>query len=158
MIRVLGDLLGQTIVQQEGLEMLELEEKIRGLAKSGRGGSADAVSELRKVVAEMSDDTETTDVNLKAFSTYFQLVNLAEEHERVRVLEKRSNAAYEAGEPMDETIQQALVTLKEEGVDATQIQSMLSSMLVMPVFTAHPTESRRQTIRRIPEERIGSDG
>jgi len=66
MIRVLGDLLGQTIVQQEGLEMLELEEKIRGLAKSGRGGSEAALSELRKVVAEMSDDTETTDVNLKA--------------------------------------------------------------------------------------------
>ncbi len=149
MIRVLGDLLGQTIVQQEGLEMLELEEKIRGLAKSGRGGSAAAVSELREVVAEMSSDTEKTDVNLKAFSTYFQLVNLAEEHERVRVLEARSNAAYEANEPMDETIQQALVTLKEEGFDATQIQEMLSSMLVMPVFTAHPTESRRQTIRQI---------
>ena len=86
MIRVLGDLLGQTIVQQEGLEMLELEEKIRGLAKSGRGGSATAVSELRKIVAEMSNDTETTDVNLKAFSTYFQLVNLAEEHQRVRAV------------------------------------------------------------------------
>ena len=147
-IRVLGDLLGQTIVQQEGLEMLELEEKIRGLAKSGRGGSTAAVSELRQIVAEMSDDAESTDVNLKAFSTYFQLVNLAEEHERVRVLEERSNAAYESGEPMDETIEQALVTLKEEGFDATQIQSMLSSMLVMPVFTAHPTESRRQTIRQ----------
>jgi len=147
-IRVLGDLLGQTIVQQEGQAMLDLEEKIRGLAKSGRGGSAAAVSELRQIVAEMSNDTESTDVNLKAFSTYFQLVNLAEEHERVRVLQKRSNAAYESGEPMDETILQALVTLKEEGFDATQIQTMLSSMLVMPVFTAHPTESRRQTIRQ----------
>ena len=139
MIRVLGDLLGQTIVQQEGSEMLELEEKIRGLAKSGRGGSTAAVRELREIVADMSNDTDTTDVNLKAFSTYFQLVNLAEEHERVRVLEKRSNAAYKAGEPMDETIQHALVTLKEEGFDAAQIQNMLSSLVVMPVFTAHPT-------------------
>ncbi len=148
-IRVLGELLGQTIVQQEGLEMLELEEKIRGLAKSGRAGSTEAVEELRAIVAAMSNDPETTDVNLKAFSTYFQLVNLAEEHERVRVLEDRSNDAYEAGEPMDETILQALVSLKEEGFDAHQIQAMLSSMLVMPVFTAHPTESRRQTIRQI---------
>ena len=147
-IRILGDLLGQTIVQQEGQNVLDLEEKIRGLAKSGRDGSDEAVQELLEVIDDLIEDTRLTDANLKAFSTYFQLVNLAEEHERVRVLNKRANAAYLADEPMDETILQALVSLKEEGFDAGQIQAMLSNMLVMPVFTAHPTESRRRTTRQ----------
>ena len=147
-IRILGDLLGQTIVQQEGQNVLDLEEKIRGLAKSGRDGSDEAVQELLEVIDDLIEDTRLTDANLKAFSTYFQLVNLAEEHERVRVLNKRANAAYIADEPMDETILQALVSLKEEGFDAGQIQAMLSNMLVMPVFTAHPTESRRRTTRQ----------
>lgn len=148
-IKLLGDLLGQTIVHQAGADVLDLEEKIRSLAKARRSGDNSAVTELPGVVSSMVNDIEMTDANLKAFSTYFQLVNLAEEHERVRVLQQRADKAWQAGVPMDETILDALVSMRDRGIDADAMQAMLGSMLVMPVFTAHPTESRRQTTRQI---------
>ena len=107
-IRTLGDLLGQTIVHQESAALLELEEKIRSLAKTGRSGDQTALQELRQTVDDLIEDSSGTDANLKAFSTYFQLVNLAEEHERVRVLNERSEVAYLSDKPMDETICHAL--------------------------------------------------
>ena len=148
-IRTLGDLLGQTITHQESAAVLELEEKIRGLAKKGRTGDQAALKELRETIDELIEDEDATDANLKAFSTYFQLVNLAEEHERVRVLEERAEAAYVSNKPMDETISHALHELKAEGFNAKEVQAMLGQMLIMPVFTAHPTESRRRTTRQI---------
>ncbi len=148
-IRTLGDLLGQTITHQQSAAVLELEEKIRMLAKKGRAGDQAALQEMRQTIAELIEDEDATDANLKAFSTYFQLVNLAEEHERVRVLNERSEIAYISDKPMDETISHALHELKSEGFTAQEVQSMLGRMLIMPVFTAHPTESRRRTTRQI---------
>ena len=148
-IRTLGDLLGQTIVHQESAALLELEEKIRSLAKTGRSGDQTALQELRQTVDDLIEDSSGTDANLKAFSTYFQLVNLAEEHERVRVLNERSEIAYLSDKPMDETISHALNELRSEGFSAAEVQAMLGRMLIMPVFTAHPTESRRRTTRQI---------
>ena len=148
-IRTLGDLLGQTIVHQESAALLELEEKIRSLAKTGRSGDQTALQELRQTVDDLIEDSSGTDANLKAFSTYFQLVNLAEEHERVRVLNERSEVAYLSDKPMDETISHALNELRSEGFSAAEVQAMLGRMLIMPVFTAHPTESRRRTTRQI---------
>ena len=148
-IRTLGDLLGQTIVHQESAALLELEEKIRSLAKTGRSGDQTALQELRQTVDDLIEDSSGTDANLKAFSTYFQLVNLAEEHERVRVLNERSEVAYLSDKPMDETISHALNELKSEGFSAAEVQTMIGRMLIMPVFTAHPTESRRRTTRQI---------
>ena len=148
-IRTLGDILGETIAHQESSGALDLVEKIRALAKTGRLGDQAALEELRQTINDLTEDSESTDANLKAFSTYFQLVNLAEEHERVRVLDERAEVAYVSDKPMDETISQALHELKAEGFSAQEVQTMLSGMLVMPVFTAHPTESRRRITRQI---------
>lgn len=146
---MLGDLLGKTIVDQAGRAVFDSEEEIRALAKSARAGDADDQAKLVDKIATITDNLPLADANLKAFSTYFQLVNLAEENERVRVLRERAQAAYLAGEPMDETIGQALETLRREGTTAEQLQEILKEMAVTPVFTAHPTESKRRTIRQI---------
>ena len=148
-IRLLGDLLGETIVHQTGPEAFEMEEEIRALAKKWRMGVADAAKSLEKIMPELIHDLGLADSTLKAFLTYFQLVNLAEERERVRVLRQREETAFEQGQPMDETIAGAVQTLKREGVTAAEMQTRLESMLIEFVFTAHPTESKRQTIREI---------
>lgn len=146
---MLGDLLGKTIIDQAGQEVFAIEEEIRGLAKAARAGSDDDQATLIKKIESVADNLPLADANLKAFSTYFQLVNLAEESERVRVLRERAQTAYLAGEPMDETIGQAIETLRREGMTAEQLQGVLHEMAVTPVFTAHPTESKRRTIRQI---------
>jgi phosphoenolpyruvate carboxylase len=148
-IRLLGDLLGKIIVHQAGESVFELEESIRRLSKQWHEGDETASAKAGKIVVDMIEDLPLTKDILKAFSTYFQLVNLAEEHQRIHVLKERANDAFQAGQPMDESIAAAVSTLKQEGYTAEQVAESLSESLIMPVFTAHPTESRRRTIRQI---------
>ncbi|HBY94276.1 MAG TPA: phosphoenolpyruvate carboxylase [Chloroflexi bacterium] len=152
-IHLLGDLLGQTIVEQEGRQLFDLVEEIRGLAKLGRAGDEGASERLLALLADLPADQAR--VVIKAFATYFQLVNLAEEQQRVRVLRQRRRAAHARGKPMDEMIAAAVERLKEEGLSADDVRSLLQSLCIMPVFTAHPTEAKRRTVltklRRISE-------
>ena len=124
-IRLLGGLLGETIISQEGQPVFEMEEEIRQLAKAWRSGDDSAKSKLGEIIPKLVEDLPLAAANLKAFTTYFQLVNLAEERERVRVLRQRAEAAHDSGEPMDETVGRALATLKREGVTAQQLQETL---------------------------------
>ena len=74
-LRRLADLLGQTLVSQEGPELLELVEAVR---KSVRKGSGEEV---------LANITDAESVQLaRAFSTYFNLANVAEQIHRARVL------------------------------------------------------------------------
>ena len=85
-IRLLGDLLGEVIVSQAGTEIFDLEEEIRLLSKKCREGDESASQKAGKIVVEMTGDLPLTSDIVKAFSTYFQLVNLAEEHQRIQIL------------------------------------------------------------------------
>src|SRR5918997_6768083 len=61
-IRGLGDLLGRTLVRQEGAELLELVERTRRLIRSDRGAAAALLAGLEPVAAIKL---------VRAFSTYF---------------------------------------------------------------------------------------
>lgn len=148
-IRLLGGLLGETIIEQAGNDVYQQEEKIRCLAKAWRSGDDNAFELLRQEMPNLVSDLRMADANLKAFATYFQLVNLAEEQQRVRILRERANQAYQSGVAMDETIAAAVEVLVKEGYTAQQVQDTLQQMLIEPVFTAHPTESKRRTMRNI---------
>jgi len=143
-IHLLGDLLGETIIEQEGQTVFELVESIRSLAKASRAGDAAAGQRLLILVDALPIGWARPVV--KAFAAYFQLVNLAEEEERVRVLHERAVRAHARGEPMDETIAAAVRRLRDEGLDAAEIQALLDNLFIMPVFTAHPTEAKRRTV------------
>jgi phosphoenolpyruvate carboxylase len=88
---------------------------------------------------------------IKSFSTYFALVNLSEQLQRIWVL--RDRAARHLNAPRAESIAAAVAGLKRAGVDAPSLQRWLDTALILPVFTAHPTEARRRTtlekLRRI---------
>ena len=143
-IHLLGDTLGETIVEQEGRPLFELVEEIRALAKAFRAGDAAAGERLNARVAGLSL-AEAHGV-AKAFAAYFQLVNLAEEQERLRILRERTRAADASGAPMGETLADAFSTLAREGIGADETQALLDRLRVMPVFTAHPTEAKRRTV------------
>ena len=84
-IHLLGDLLGQVIRRQGGIQLFELEERIRALAKARRSDENPEIEGAlsRRVEALTLDEAEDV---ARAFTTYFELVNLAEEAHRVRVL------------------------------------------------------------------------
>ena len=148
-IRLLGNLLGKTIVHQAGDAVFELEESIRGLAKSRRAGHSTADTEMQTMIKGVCQDLALTEEVLKSFSTYFSLVNVAEEHQRINVLRQRNEKAFQEQVALDESIKAGFETLQSEGLSAEQVESLLSNMIVMPVFTAHPTESKRRTTRQI---------
>ena len=143
-VHLLGDLLGQTLIEQEGIGLFGLVEEIRALAKAHRAGDAAAGERLLQRV-EALPLPEARGV-VKAFASYFQLVNLAEEQERVRILRRRARTAQERGEPMDETIAEAARRLHQAGLPVEEVQSILDRLMIMPVFTAHPTEAKRRLV------------
>ena len=145
-VRLLGDMLGETITAQEGRDLFELIESIRATTKSLRTGDADAEAHMAEHMADLVHDLDQTRSVLKAFTVYFQLINLAEESHRVRVLRHRLREAHEQGRPMRETIDDAVARLKAGGASAADVRHRLAHLLIKPVFTAHPTEAKRRTI------------
>jgi len=158
-IHFLGDLLGNVIREQAGSAAFDLEERVRGLAKDLRAlDPADAAArlpalqaEMQRLVAELPSD-QMRDL-IRSFSTYFALVNLSEQLQRIWVLRDRAQRHPHA--PPAESIMAAVIELKQAGVEAAAIQHWLDSALILPVFTAHPTEARRRTtlekLRRIAD-------
>lgn len=153
-IRWLGKLLGDVIKALEGQDIFDLEERIRQWAKQSRDADAsssvatDARAQLHGTIAQLSPQQAYAVAN--AFTTYFELVNMAEEHYRTEVLRTRRAAGV-----LKETIEAAIVELKEQGVTPDEMQVLLDKLSIELVFTAHPTESKRRTVltklRRITE-------
>ena len=145
-VRQLGNLLGETIVEQEGQAIFDLVEELRSLTRAQRQGDPDAGDRIEQIASRLVNDLDGTLGVLKAFTTYFQLVNLAEEQQRVRVIRLRAARAEDVGQQMPETIAAAITRLREAGTPAAEMRSLLEGMLIQPVFTAHPTEAKRRTI------------
>ncbi len=145
-IRMMGNLLGETIIEQEGRGVFDLEEEIRSLSKAQRSGDEESGRRIVSITQGLVSEPETIRALLKAFTTYFQLVNLAEERQRARVLREREERARREKQPMRETIAAAVRTLHEEGCSADEVRTLLHDLLIMPVFTAHPTEAKRRTV------------
>ncbi len=144
-IHYLGTLLGMVIAEIDGDAMLGLVERVRALSKASRAGDADAAEKLRETVASMTP-RQAFEVAM-AFTTYFELVNLCEEHHRVRRLRQR-RAAMSAGstDVLKESIEAAVATLAARGLSETDVQALVDRISIELVLTAHPTESKRRTI------------
>jgi phosphoenolpyruvate carboxylase len=141
-IRLLGDILGDVITELESSVLFETEERIRIAAKDRRGEDAGAAKQLEAEVEALSvDDARAVSA---AFTTYFDLVNLAEEYSRVQQLRERESANYPV--PLGESVADAIALLKKEGVTSAQLQSLFDGLSIELVLTAHPTESRRRTV------------
>jgi phosphoenolpyruvate carboxylase len=138
-IRQLGNLLGQAIRQLAGDDAFMLEEDVRASAKQLRAQpSLEAARRLRDGLDRL-DLPALRGLN-RAFSVFFDLINLAEQQARVRALRHR------AGKPQSESAEAALQALAARGISAAELHEHLARALVVPVFTAHPSEARRRTV------------
>lgn len=136
-IRLLGQLLGETLREHEGQALYELEESIRLRTKALRQ-RYDAAEETSLV--EELDRVELPDAArlVRAFATYFQLINLAE-------LERQARAASEAGDDIGE-LDKVLARCAERRVSPERVIATLEQLEIVPVLTAHPTEAVRRSI------------
>jgi phosphoenolpyruvate carboxylase len=139
-VRLLGDILGTVLSEQEGEELFRLEERIRLLARLGRGGDVGASRALAEAIARL--DVETQAIVLRAFTLYFHLANIAEQHHRVR---RRREVEREGG-TLRESLDEALELLETDGVTPDEVSAAAEHVRVELVLTAHPTEALPRTI------------
>src|SRR5690606_23247515 len=114
-VNLLGRVLGGVLREQRGQRFFELVEEVRVGTKERRQRDADP-GPLQARLASV--DLEDAEGLVRAFSMYFQLVNMAEEHERVR------RVAVAPG-PRSEGIEDALRTLAERGVSADEARVLI---------------------------------
>jgi phosphoenolpyruvate carboxylase len=138
-IRMLGKLLGNVIKEQHGEGAFDLVETVRAAAKARRNGDGDAEQVLAREIGSL--DLSSLKVLIKAFSNYFQLINIAEDQQRIRVLRER-----ERQDTLTETLDLALVQLHESGIDAAGMRTLLEKLCIRLVITAHPSEAKRKEV------------
>ena len=136
-VRLLGDMLGQVLAEFGGTGLLEDVEQLRRTVIAERGMESDGAA-ARLAASWPIDRAEHV---ARAFTCYFQLVNLAEERHRARALRERDRG----GEPVPESLAQAVGEIRARYGEET-LKRLLDDLLIHPVLTAHPTESRRRAV------------
>ena len=147
-MRLLGDMLGRVIADYGGANLLRDVERLRSLVIRGReDGRFERQAE--KLVASWK--LERAELVARAFSVYFHLANLAEEHHRARVIRERDRGPDPLPESIAATVDQLRLRLGRR-----RLRDLVAGLEVHPVFTAHPTESRRRAvvtaIRRVGDQ------
>ncbi|MEM9111167.1 MAG: phosphoenolpyruvate carboxylase [Planctomycetota bacterium] len=142
-VRMLGYELGKVLKSHGSDGLYDLVEEVRALAKARRDGDEQADKQLRDRISAMSED-ELGEL-MRALACFFDLANLAEDRHRIRVLREREQDTWPG--PRNQSLGQAVTKLAEEGISAEQMQQMLDELDVDLVFTAHPTEAKRKTMR-----------
>ena len=149
-VRRLGTLVGELLKDQGGDELFEVVENARLRSIRRREGNEAPGEELADLVRGL--DLPLAMQVIRAFSTYFQMVNTAEKVHRIR---RRREYLQEVGQFQPGGLEETMVKLKAAGLDLPALQDLLNRISIEPVFTAHPTEPTRRTILR-KEQRIVS--
>ncbi|WP_346380390.1 phosphoenolpyruvate carboxylase [Acidithiobacillus sp.] len=141
-VKLLGNLLGEVLREQAGHRVFNAVEQLRqGYIRLHKREDL----RLRERLARFIDALPQDDLVLviRAFNTYFSLVNIAEEEaqhlHRRRLLQKGSMLWTGS---FEETFRE----LQGQGINPGQLQFLLDQIRYLPVFTAHPTESKRRTV------------
>lgn len=134
-VRQLGALLGEALTRHEGPELLALIERVRAVA---REPADDALLDLLAGV-----DDATAVVLARAFTAYFQLVNVTEQLHRWEELTQGKEG------PLAGAIRRIGEALEDGSVDRALVLDVLARVEYRPVFTAHPTEATRRSVLRL---------
>ncbi|MEO8606839.1 MAG: phosphoenolpyruvate carboxylase [Chloroflexota bacterium] len=138
-IRLLGNLLGTVIREQHGEAAFNLVEHVRRAAKDRRSNVPGAAEDLTATINSLDLDSQR--VLIKAFSNYFQLINIAEDQQRIRTLRER-----ERNGKVQESIDDAIGALHDAGLSADAMRVLLGKICVRLVLTAHPSEAKRKAV------------
>ncbi|HEY2489258.1 MAG TPA: phosphoenolpyruvate carboxylase [Streptosporangiaceae bacterium] len=142
-VRLLGDLLGEVLRESGGEDLLADVERLRHAVIEARREDpppqGDPVGdEIATLVASWPLDR--AELVARAFTVYFHLVNMAEEHQRIRTLRERAAG----GAPLRESLAVAVADIRAAAPG--ELETLLARLRVHPVLTAHPTETRRRAV------------
>ncbi len=152
-VRMLGFILGDTIKRFEGEQVFEYVEQFRSLFKAMHshknqdGASTPIESSDRAKLDDLikSLDLETATKVIKAFLTYFDIINIAEQNHRLRRRAEHDSSGERKFE--DDSLAQLFSLVEEQdSLPAEELLKVLDKLNVEIVFTAHPTEITRRTV------------
>ena len=137
-VRVLGALVGEVIREQGGEPLFEAVEgaRVAAIRRRQDPASADLETALTALEPALAEQL------VRGFSTYFQVVNLAERIHRIR----RRRDYLRAGDAQRGGLEELIRRLSRSGFDLDRVGRLLCSLEIEPVFTAHPTEATRRAI------------
>ena len=142
-IELLAGMLGEVILTHGGESLQSQVEKIKALAKSARFDSnSNTYNELRAEISGLNG-TVRQDV-IRAFSTFFHLINVAEQNHRIRRNRQYQLEDTKTDQPF--SIENAILNLKEMGYTASDIERALPHLSLELIMTAHPTEATKRQV------------
>jgi phosphoenolpyruvate carboxylase len=139
-VHQLGVLVGEMLREQGGDELYTLVEGDRReaiLRRESQGSSSSLEERVAGRPPAVARDL------VRAFSTWFQAVNLAEKVHRIR--RRREYFLADGGRPQPGGIEDTLAQIKEQGLSLEEMLALLSTLSIQPILISHPTESPRRT-------------
>ncbi len=142
-VKLLGKLVGNTLLKHESPEVFHAVESLRtGFIQLRKRDN----EVNRKALIKLIDGLKPAIVSqvVRAFTLYFNLVNIAEEDYLHRM--RRNSVQQQGHAAWVGSFHHTLEEFRDQGIDIDSLQTMCNRLLYKPVFTAHPTESRRRTV------------
>ena len=141
-VRLFGNLLGNVLLANAGAKVYDAVEKLRvGFIALHKKEDSRKRARLMALIASLDEETLTQVV--RAFSTYFSLVNVAEEASQLQL---RRRQMRNGDELWIGSFDSALRGFIDLGMSAERLQTLLDRLAYIPVITAHPTEAKRRSI------------
>lgn len=142
-VKLFGNILGDVLRDHAGNKVFSAVEALRkGHISLRQKDDSQQRQELVKLIESLDEKTVTHVV--RAFSLYFSLVNIAEEDFQQKY---RKTLVTKDGMQWQGSFDTTISELKEQNLPPEKVQELLNQLTYTPVFTAHPTESKRRTIQ-----------
>ena len=146
-VKLLGKILGDIIKESSNERTFNTIEKLRKEFISLSKKSNDKrTQDIIAVINALQPDMVFTII--RAFSTYFNLANIAEEISEYKNVHHRLSSTGVTGLRTGTPVA-VLSSFKDIGITAADIQKLFNKLEYIPVFTAHPTEATRRTIMQL---------
>jgi phosphoenolpyruvate carboxylase len=142
-VRMLGELLGETLRERGGPELLALVERVRALSKHGRAGETPEFETLADLLRGLPVGTAVSVA--RAFSHFLSFANIAEQHHRIR---RRRDYQRPGAQPQPGSLREVLPRLLQSGVTPDALHDSITALRIELVLTAHPTAITRRTLIR----------
>jgi phosphoenolpyruvate carboxylase len=147
-IKMLGNILGEILVNHGGVELFDKVEKIRLMTKTLRDHfDQEIYNDLKEEISKLNAPLRKQII--RAFSVYFHLINAAEQNHRIR--RRRAYQLEKEDHVQPESIESAILSLKENQITGEMIQDVLTTLSLELVITAHPTEATKRSILEIQQ-------
>ena len=148
-IRLLGEILGNIIKEQEGLSVFNKIEKIRALSKSSRGkrGKNTINRSFTKLKREISKlNSKDTLVIARSFSKFLDFSNIAESLFSIHNIHDHNIRKTQETNEIVILEEAILDVFKNKSLSLNKFYETAKNLKIEIVLTAHPTQVKRRTL------------